>query len=143
MRNIVRSRTALVLAVALPMFTGCGEQAEPVTVSIVQPADGATLPPGDVRVTLTASGVEIAPASEERSGTAHHHLFIDRPLTPSTDTIPAGVAGIIHLGRAQTEFTISGLEPGEHTVIALLADWAHVPLSPMASDTVKFTVAQP
>ena len=143
MRNSIRSRTALVLVVALPMITGCADRAEPITVSIVQPTDGATLPPGDVRVTLTASGVEIAPASEERSGTAHHHLFIDRPLTPSTDTIPAGVAGIIHLGRGQTDFTIAGLEPGVHTVIALLADWAHVPLNPMASDTVKFTIAEP
>jgi hypothetical protein len=91
-------------------------------------------------IVLAAAGVEIVPATEERSGTAHHHLYIDRALTPSSDTIPAGVTGIIHLGRGQTEFVVQGLAPGEHTVIAVLADWAHVPLDPLATDTVRFSV---
>lgn len=94
----------------------------------------------DVRVVLSASGVEIAPAAEERPGTGHHHLFIDRDPTPATDTIPQGVTGIIHLGRGQREFLIPGLGPGDHRVIAVLADWAHLPLRAAATDTVRFTV---
>ncbi len=109
-------------------------------VHIVEPADGAVVNSGDVRVVLAATGVEIAPASEQRSGTAHHHLFVDRDLTPLSDTIPSGVTGILHLGRGQTEFLLQTLAPGEHTVIAVLANWAHVPLSPPALDTVRFTV---
>ncbi len=109
-------------------------------VDIIEPADGAVVNSRDVRVALAAAGVEIAPAAEERSGTAHHHLFIDRTLTPPGDIIPAGVTGIVHLGRGQTEFVVQGLAPGTHRVIAVLADWAHLPLDPLASDTVGFTV---
>jgi hypothetical protein len=47
-------------------------------VEIIEPADGAVINRRDVRVVLAAAGVEIAPTSEERSGTAHHHLFIEQ-----------------------------------------------------------------
>lgn len=117
-----------------------GGAARPATVAFVEPADGAVLSGSDVRIVLAASGVEIAAAAEERAGTAHHHLFVDRDVTPLRDTIPAGVTGILHLGRGQTEFLLQALSPGEHIVIAVLADWAHVPLSPPAVDTVRFTV---
>ena len=123
----------------LGFLVGCGGT-EPISVEIVEPADGAVLSDTNVRVVLRATGVEIAPASEERPGTAHHHLFVDRDVTPLSDTIPAGVLGILHLGRGQTEFVLERLEPGEHVVIALLADRAHVPLDPPAADTVRFTV---
>jgi len=132
----VRPLLASLVVVAL---AACGD-AEPASVQIVEPADGAVLTDGNVRVVLQAYGVEIAPASDARKGTAHHHLFVDRDVTPLRDTIPAGVLGILHLGRGQTEFVLEELEPGEHRVIALLADYSHVPLEPPAADTVRFTV---
>lgn len=61
-------------------------------------------------------------------------------LTPPDDMIPQGVTGIIHLGRGQAEFTIQGLAPGEHRVIALIADADHIPIKPLMADTVPFTV---
>ncbi|MCH7682156.1 MAG: DUF4399 domain-containing protein [Gemmatimonadetes bacterium] len=125
---------------ALLAATACTEAERPARVDIVEPVDGAVVCGPDVRIVLSAAEVEIAPASEERSGTAHHHLLIDRTLTPPSDTIPAGVAGIIHRGRGQTEFVLQGLAPGTHSVIAVLADWAHLPLDPLATDTVWFTV---
>jgi len=125
---------------ALLAATACTEAASPARVDIVEPVAEATVNGTDVRIVLSAAGVEIAPASEERSSTAHHHLFIDRPLTRPSDTIPAGVTGIIHLGRGQTEFVLQGLAPGTHSVIAVLADWAHLPLDPLTTDTVRFTV---
>src|SRR6266571_8834903 len=72
-------------------------------VKITAPANGATVT-GPVKVTLHVTGVEIVPATVERPGTGHHHLFVDHDLTPVDDTIPRGVAGILHLGRGQTEF---------------------------------------
>jgi hypothetical protein len=123
----------------LLVVLACGRDAAPhATVEIIEPADRAVISGSDVRVVLAARGVEIAAAAEHREGTAHHHLFVDRDLTPLSDTIPAGVTGILHLGRGQTEFLLQTLAPGEHTVIAVLADWAHVPLSPPALDTVRF-----
>ena len=93
-----------------------------------------------MHVTLSASGVELAPAADERPGTAHHHLFLDVETTPLDQKIPAGVTGIIHLGRAQTEFHWDSVAPGTHRIIAVLGDWQHVPLVSAATDTVRFVV---
>lgn len=142
-----RERAPLALLLAPLLGAGlaaCAEEpAAAPRVEILAPEDGAVVDGPDVRVELGASGVEIAPATEHRPGTAHHHLFVDRDLTPPGDTIPSGVSGILHLGRGQTEFTLRDVEPGEHRVIAVLADWNHVPLEPLAADTVRFTVMSP
>jgi len=111
----------------------------PAKVKITTPAHGATVS-GPVKVTLKATGVEIVPATDERPGTGHHHLFVDRDVTPVDDTIPRGVTGILHLGRGQTEFVLDSLKPGPHRVIAVVADWKHIPLKPLVVDTVRFTV---
>ena len=125
-------------AMALPLTAQAQPRAK-VTVKITSPRNGATLS-GPVTIKLHASGVRIAPASIEQPGTAHHHLFVDHDLTWLSDTIPMGSPGIIHLGRGQTEFVLDSLKPGPHRVIALLADWRHVPLNPLVADTVTFTV---
>ncbi len=139
MRRLVQSTSCLFLGLLLSALA-CGEVGHTGSVEIVEPADAALVTGPEVRVLLAVRGVEIAPASDEREGTAHHHLFIDRDLTPLGDTIPSGVTGILHLGRGQTEFLLQGLGAGEHTVIAVLANRAHVPLDPPARDTVRFTV---
>ena len=108
-------------------------------VKITSPKNGATVT-GPVKVTLKATGVEIVPATVERPGTGHHHLFVDHDLTPINDTIPKGTTGIIHLGRGQTEFVLDSLQPGPHRIIAVVADWRHIPLNPLVADTVRFTV---
>jgi hypothetical protein len=36
---------------------------------------------------------------------------------------------------------IEGLAPGEHRLIAVVADGMHVPLNPLVADTVVFTVS--
>lgn len=134
-----RSAAGVVLVIAAAV-AGCGRRAA-VTVHITEPAAGATVPGPKVRVVLEARGIPIAPASEQRAGTAHHHLFLDVDQTPAGDTIPAGVTGVIHLGRGQTEFAFDSVGPGKHRVIAMLADPWHVPIHPLAVDTVEFTVA--
>ena len=116
-------------------------QAAPAArVRIVEPTDGSTVTGTSVHVRLEAQGVEIAPAAEHRAGTAHHHLFLDTDVTPADAAIPAGTPGIIHLGKGQTEYTFEGVAPGPHRLIAVLADPNHVPLTPWAVDTVRFTV---
>ena len=125
--------TTVLLPVAGPAQTGRAK------VTIAAPANGATVS-GPVKVVLQATGVEIVPATDERPGTGHHHLFVDRDLTPVDDTIPRGVTGILHLGRGQTEFMLDSLAPGPHRVIAVVANWKHIPLKPLVVDTVRFTV---
>lgn len=137
MRTWIPSLTlALGAAAWLPLVAQAQGGAK---VKITAPRKGATVS-APVKVTLVATGVEIVPATEERPGTGHHHLFVDHDLTGADDTIPKGVTGILHLGRGQTEFVLDSLKPGRHRVIALVGDWKHVPLKPLVVDTVTFTV---
>jgi hypothetical protein len=108
-------------------------------VEITEPVNKATVS-SPVKIVLKTTGVDIAPATDERPGTGHHHLFVDHAVTPAGDTIPRGVTGILHLGRGQTEFVLDSLKPGPHRVIDVVGDSKHRPLKPSVSDTVNFTV---
>lgn len=138
-RILSRMRPLHFLPVLACVLAACGKPSQP-SVTIDTPADGDTVRGSVVHVTLSAPGVELAPAAEEREGTAHHHLFLDVDTGPLDQQIPAGVTGIIHLGRAQTEFHWDSVAPGAHRIIAVLADWRHVPLVPPATDTARFVV---
>ena len=139
MRTTVPAAALVFCAAALVAPATQAQASRKVTVKITSPSNGATLS-APVKVTLRATGVQIVPATVERPGTGHHHLFVDHDLTWISDTIPKGSAGIIHLGRGQTEFVLDSLKPGPHRVIAVIADWRHIPLNPLVADTVTFTV---
>jgi len=124
------------------LLAGCRAETEVRAIEIVEPADGVVLAGPDVRVVLEAHGVDIVPAGNQQENSGHHHLFIDADVSPMGEPIPAGHPGVVHLGGGQTEYVIEGLGPGEHRVIAVLGDWAHVPDGTVAADTVTFTVQQ-
>jgi hypothetical protein len=136
---------AAIAVVMLGLVTGTGwpvalgAQAKSATVQITSPKNGATVS-NPVTIKLVATGVRIAAASDQSTGSTHHHLFVDHDLNWLSDTIPQGSPGIIHLAGGQTEFVLDSLKPGPHRVIALLAHWNHVPLYPLVADTVVFTV---
>lgn len=143
MKRTWMTSVALAFVAAAGLSSAAQAQATPrakvAKVKITAPANRATVSV-PVKITLEASGVEIVPATDERPGTGHHHLFVDRDLTPAGDTMPRGVTGILHLGRGQTEFVLDSLPPGRHRVIAVVGDWRHIPLKPLVVDTVWFTV---
>lgn len=137
------SRLARSVACSLALVVmACGGRPS-AHVQIVQPHNGDTVAAATVQVVLQAQGVEIVPATEKRPGTGHHHLFLDTDITPPNDKIPQGITGIVHLGRGQTEFTLTELAPGRHRLIAVVADADHIPLKPLVADTVEFIVAPP
>jgi hypothetical protein len=136
---LTRVQESLGMATIAVALAACGG-GEAASVEITEPATDAEIVGSEVTVILAATGVEIAPVAQGRRNTAHHHLFIDRDLTPLGDVIPADVDGIVHLGGGQTEYLISGLGPGPHRVIAVLADVQHLPLRPVAVDPVEFTI---
>jgi Domain of unknown function (DUF4399) len=138
-RTWIRECALALGAVALLAPALAGQAKRGPQVRIIAPANGATVT-GPVTIKLQATGVKIVPATVETPGTGHHHLFVDHDLTWITDTIPAGSPGILHLGRGQTEFVLDSLKPGPHRVIAVVADWRHIPLNPLVADTVTFTV---
>ena len=132
---------ALVACADAPESGDGGAPAEAAaSVRISQPADGASVAGGSVLVTLEVSGLIIAPAGTMDAGTGHHHLVVDAELPAAGVPIPATAGVHIHMGQAQTEYELTGLEAGEHTVIAVVGDGAHIPLSPWVVDTVRFVV---
>lgn len=156
-----RSRTfmALLAALALPALQACGadsetsdgmdgaapaaqETAAPSSnrVRITQPSDGATVDGPEVTVMLDVTGVEIVPAGDTTGGTGHHHLYLDADLTPADEPVPSVPGSIVHMGDGSASYTFTEVEPGEHRLIAVVADGVHVPLQPWVVDTVTFIV---
>ncbi len=113
------------------------------SVQIVLPAEGEMVEEGSsVMLTLEVSGLTIAPAGTMDPGTGHHHLMVDRALPVGGLPIPT-FPGQVHLGQGQMEYELTGLEAGEHMVIAVVGDGSHVPLDPWVVDTVRFVVGEP
>jgi len=76
-----------------------------ITLKIVSPTDGATLPAGDIKVEATVDGVTLG------ENGAHLHFFVDDKL-------------MLMGSGAQTSATLA-LEPGEHEIMVALADNDH------------------
>ena len=119
------------------VLVACGDS---VSVRIVEPADGATVEGGSVLVTLEVSGLTIAPAGTMEPGTGHHHLVVDGVLPVGGLPIPTIAGTHVHMGQAQTEYELTGLDAGEHMVIAVVGDGSHIPLDPWVVDTIRFVV---
>lgn len=109
-------------------------------VTIIQPADGSTIQGGDVDVLVEAFGFTVVPAGDTTPNSGHHHLFLDRDVSPAGEPIPTEEGYIVHMGTGVSNYTFHGVAPGEHRLIAVVGDAVHVPLEPMVADTVHFTV---
>lgn len=144
------------LATAALVFVACGgepdaaemepAEAQPApaasapAVMITQPANDAVIEGNSVVVMLEVSNLTIAPAGTMDAGTGHHHLVVDTDLPAAGVAIPSTPGVHIHMGQAQTEMELTDLASGEHMVIAVVGDGAHVPLDPWVADTVRFVV---
>ena len=154
-KNAVDLAVLATLLIALAGAAACGGDAPPAeegmpeagaamtpsaTVRIVEPTDGGMVMGTSVSVRLDVSGVDIVPAGDMTGGTGHHHLYLDADLTPPEEPVPTVPGSIIHMGDASAEYTFEGVSPGEHRLIAVVADGAHFPLQPWVVDTVTFMV---
>ena len=110
------------------------------SVTILEPAEGAMVTGPNVTVRLTTSGVPILPAGDLTPGTGHHHLYLDADVETMTAPVPTVPGSIIHMGNAASEYTFENVAPGQHRLIAVVADGVHVPLNPPVVDTVTFMV---
>lgn len=109
------------------------------TVTIVEPAEGAEVQGPAVTVRLDTN-VEILPAGEVVPGTGHHHLFLDTDVSEAGAPVPTVPGAVVHMGDGSSEYVFEDVAPGEHRLIAVVADGLHVPLQPWVVDTVTFTV---
>jgi hypothetical protein len=114
------------------------------TVSILEPADGATVS-SPVTVCMELTGVTLAAAGTVEPGKGHHHLYID-PTADEQTAILRGDALVIpndethvHMGDASTCKDLE-LAPGTHLIFAVVGDGAHTNLNPPVTDQVSITV---
>lgn len=136
---MTRFAVVAMMAVALVGCGGDGGDQSPGTVTIVEPADGAELDAGPVLFVMETEGVEIVQAGNMNPGTGHHHLIVNADVDWALP-IPNDPGVHYHMGLAQTEFTVEDLAPGEHRIIAVVADGVHIPLDPPVSDTITVVV---
>lgn len=116
--------------------------AGPKSVFFEEPAEGAEVGP-DFTVVLGTENLEIVESGVFDPDTGHHHIFVDTDPTPMGEVIPANVPEVIHMGDGSFEYSFEGMEPGEHRLIAVVGDGAHIPLEPPVMDTLTVTVVEP
>ncbi|MGZ7455985.1 DUF4399 domain-containing protein [Pseudomonas sp. Ma2-10] len=97
-------------------------------VSIVSPADGATVAQ-TVVVKFAVENIALAPAGDVTKNTGHHHLLIDVDQLPAAGTPIPSDANHLHFGKAQTQAEVT-LTPGKHTLQLELGDSGHMPFDP-------------
>lgn len=108
------------------------------SVHFVTPRDGATVS-NPVILNFAATGMSVTKAGDNTPMTGHHHVIIDADLPAVDMPIPAD-ANHVHFGdgSSTTELT---LEPGEHTLQLLFADYLHIPHDPpVYSERITITV---
>jgi hypothetical protein len=130
---------ASVAAVSLLVLGLSSAQAGGNSVSITEPADGATVS-SPVKVCMETHGVAVEPAKKGvNDGKGHHHLLVDVDL-PGDLSKPIGKdAHHIHMGDGSTCKEIK-LDAGKHKISALFAKGNHVPYDPAITTTIHVTV---
>ena len=146
---------ALLVACAPPADEAAVEQAEAETemaveaimdtvssaearVYFITPANGDTVS-SPVMVSFGIEGMAVVPAGQDTPQSGHHHLIIDAALPDMSLPVPKD-ANHVHFGdgSASTELT---LEPGEHTLQLLFANFLHIPHDPaIKSAQITITV---
>jgi len=120
---------------------------EMVSVDVKGPSVKATAPAtltagSDLKIDLSAEGVDIVKANGDTSGkTGHYHVLVDPATKPvAGEIIPPAVPNkIIH--TAASSVTVSGLAKGEHVIWVVLGDGAHKAFDPPVMDKLTVTVS--
>lgn len=113
--------------------------AEHPSAYIISPSHGEVVS-SPVMVRFGLSGMGVAPAGTDKTGTGHHHLLIDVNELPDLNKPVPADANHRHFGGGQTEVKLE-LDPGQHTLQLLLGDKHHIPHDPaVVSEKITITV---
>ena len=131
---------ALLLTLVTAASAPAGDRPSPAgaRVYIVTPANGEVVS-SPVKIVFGLSGMGVAPAGMDKHGTGHHHLLVDTEVPDLGTPIPSDDR-YLHFSGGETEVVIE-LEPGEHTLQLLFADYRHNAHNPpVISERISITV---
>ena len=111
------------------------------TVTIVSPANGSNVAPGDLTVTIKVDNFNVVDKQGQANvpGEGHVHFYLDvpAPTTPGQPTIPpSGVWAHV----SGTTYTFTNVTPGTHTIAVQLVNNDHSPVIPIVTAQVTITV---
>jgi len=138
--NLKLSIRCLAIAILAFGLISCSEPKPQAHVSIVQPADGATVGT-TFKVVMAVEGMKLHKAGDIVPGTGHFHLIIDQgedsyiPL----QAVIVNDRSHLHFGKGQTETTLR-LFPGKHTLTLQLGNGHHKSYGRELSQTINVTV---
>lgn len=113
------------------------------SVSLVEPAEGATIWGQIVNARWVSDGINIQPADGTHvEGVGHYHLILvartDAPLNLKPGE-PIGKSDwVVH--TTEENYRFENIKPGPYTLFVVIADGAHVPNDPPIMHAVHFTV---
>ncbi len=104
--------------------TGPAESVTPPTIELVTPAEGATVPAGDVSVSVKTTGLKFAmPSNTLVAGEGHLHVTLDdEPFKMSTTP----------------DYVYEGVTPGEHKLEVELVQNDTKSFSPPVKQEITF-----
>jgi Domain of unknown function (DUF4399) len=128
---------ATAVCMSLALLAGCATPAPSQSVSILEPADGATVA-STFKVRFGVKGMAVAPAGEIVPNSGHNHLLINRTSVPAGQSVPFDDQHK-HFGAGQTETMIT-LPPGQYTLTSQFANGAHQSYGTPMSSSIRVTV---
>lgn len=137
----MKSKIVLILTLLVCTLWG---SAQAQSVSILEPAEDATIWGNVINARWISDEVDIQPADGQRiPGVGHYHLFLF-PRKAAKLNLKAGDPignsnRIIHTTEA--EYLFEGILPGPYTLYVVLADGQHIPDDSPVLSVVPFNVA--
>ncbi|EAU54457.1 DUF4399 domain-containing protein [Mariprofundus ferrooxydans] len=135
--NIQESLSRVALIAVIFGLTACSEPKAPPHVSIVQPADGATVGQR-FKVVMAVEGMKVRKAGEIVNGTGHFDLIVDGSAAPMGEVIFKDHQHL-HYKDGQSEATLH-LYPGKHSLTLQFANGLEKSYGQSLSHTISVTV---
>lgn len=124
-------------AVALAMTACATNKAPSQAMSILEPANNATVPT-TFKVRFGVKGMVVEPAGDIVANSGHNHLLINLDSVPTGESIPFSEQHM-HFGKGQTETEVK-LPPGVYKLTAQFANGAHQSYGKPMSHSITVTV---
>jgi hypothetical protein len=141
------SAIALILVSALALGACTNVPAYPTTaatptISITSPSNGASLPAGNVTVTVAVNNFNVVDKQSQANvpGEGHIHFYLD-VAAPTAAGIPAIPTSGTWAHVATTTYTFNNVGAGTHTIAVQLVNNDHTPVIPAVVDTITVNVA--